>query len=171
MNLTLLLDLDNTLLSNDMGKFLPVYFKGLSARFPQWPGDVFIKKLLAATHGMVTKNQPDLTLEQAFDQVFYPSLGVKKEATPEDIVKLVCKYCNTKVADIKSKRKNNSVLIPRQIAMYSIRKVTNLSYPEIGRFFGGKDHSTVIHSIKKIESLLIKDQNIKKIVDSVTQGF
>jgi chromosomal replication initiator protein len=98
-------------------------------------------------------------------------LGVKKEATPEDIVKLVCKYCNTKVADLKSKRKNNSVLIPRQIAMYSIRKVTNLSYPEIGRFFGGKDHSTVIHSIKKIESLLMKDQNIKKIVDSVTQGF
>jgi chromosomal replication initiator protein len=98
-------------------------------------------------------------------------LVVKKEATPEDIVKLVCKYCNTKIADIKSKRKNNSVLIPRQIAMYSIRKVTNLSYPEIGRFFGGKDHSTVIHSIKKIESLLMKDQNIKKIVDSVTQGF
>jgi chromosomal replication initiator protein len=55
--------------------------------------------------------------------------------------------------------------------MYSIRKVTNLSYPEIGRFFGGKDHSTVIHSIKKIESLLVKDQNIKKIIDSVIQGF
>jgi chromosomal replication initiator protein len=98
-------------------------------------------------------------------------IGVKKEATPEDIVKLVCKYFNTKVADLKSKRKNNSILIPRQIAMYSIRKVTNLSYPEIGRFFGGKDHSTVIHSIKKIESLLIKDQNIKKIIDSVIQGF
>jgi chromosomal replication initiator protein len=98
-------------------------------------------------------------------------IGVKKEATPEDIVKLVCKYFNTKVADLKSKRKNNSILIPRQIAMYSIRKVTNLSYPEIGRFFGGKDHSTVIHSIKKIESLLVKDQNIKKIIDSVIQGF
>jgi len=112
----------------------------------------------------------DISLDFTKD-VLKDVLGVKKEATPEDIVKLVCKYCNTKVADIKSKRKNNSVLIPRQIAMYSIRKVTNLSYPEIGRFFGGKDHSTVIHSIKKIESLLMKDQNIKKIVDSVTQGF
>jgi chromosomal replication initiator protein len=63
------------------------------------------------------------------------------------------------------------VLLPRQIAMYSIRKVTNLSYPEIGRFFGGKDHSTVIHAIKKIESLVSKDQTVKKIVDSVTLGF
>jgi chromosomal replication initiator protein len=104
-------------------------------------------------------------------EVLKDVLGVKKEATPEDILKLVCKYCNTKVTDLKSKRKNNAVLLPRQIAMYSIRKVTNLSYPEIGRFFGGKDHSTVIHSIKKIESLLLKDQNIKKIIDSVTQGF
>jgi chromosomal replication initiator protein len=104
-------------------------------------------------------------------EVLKDVIGVKKEATPEDILKLVCKYFNTKVTDLKSKRKNNAVLLPRQIAMYAIRKVTNLSYPEIGRFFGGKDHSTVIHSIKKIESLLLKDQNIKKIIDSVTQGF
>ena len=89
----------------------------------------------------------DISLDFTKD-VLKDVLGVKKNYL-EDIVKLVCKYCNTKVADIKSKRKNNSVLIPRQIAMYSIRKVTNLSYPEIGRFFGGKDHSTVIHSIKE----------------------
>jgi FMN phosphatase YigB (HAD superfamily) len=78
MNLTLLLDLDNTLISNDMSTFLPVYFKGLSARFTQWPGDQFVQKLLAATRVMVTKNQPRLTLEQAFDRVFYPSLGIRK---------------------------------------------------------------------------------------------
>ena len=112
----------------------------------------------------------DISLDFTKD-VLKDVLGVKKEATPEDVVKLVCKYCNTKVSDLKSKRKNNSVLIPRQIAMYTIRKITNLSYPEIGRFFGGKDHSTVIHSIKKIESLLLKDQNIKKIIDSITQVF
>ena len=112
----------------------------------------------------------DISLDFTKD-VLKDVLGVKKEATPEDVVKLVCKYCNAKVSDLKSKRKNNSVLIPRQIAMYTIRKVTNLSYPEIGRFFGGKDHSTVIHSIKKIESLLVKDQNIKKIIDSITQVF
>jgi chromosomal replication initiator protein len=104
-------------------------------------------------------------------EVLKDVIGVKKEATPEDVVKLVCKYCNTKVSDLKSKRKNNAVLLPRQIAMYSIRKVTNLSYPEIGRFFGGKDHSTVIHAIKKIEALVSKDQTVKKIVDSVTLGF
>jgi HAD superfamily hydrolase (TIGR01549 family) len=85
MKLTLLLDLDNTLIGNDMGSFLPVYFKSLSARFPQWPGDSFVKKLLAATQVMVSKNQPELTLEQTFDRVFYPSLGIKKEDAAADL--------------------------------------------------------------------------------------
>ncbi len=79
MKLTLLLDLDNTLLENEMGTFLPVYFNALSQKFPQWPRDKFIQKLLAATQIMVLKSQPNLTLERAFDRVFYPSLGVKKE--------------------------------------------------------------------------------------------
>jgi len=112
----------------------------------------------------------DISLDFTKD-VLKDVIGVKKDATPEDIVKLVCKYYNIKISELKSKRKNSAVLIPRQIAMYIIRKLTNLSYPEIGRFFGGKDHSTVIHSIKKIDALLVKDQNIKKIVDSVTQNF
>jgi FMN phosphatase YigB (HAD superfamily)/uncharacterized damage-inducible protein DinB len=84
MKISLLLDLDNTLLDNDMmGTFLPVYLKSLSRNFPQIPGEVFIKKLLFATQAMITKNQPRLTLEQAFDQIFYPALGIQKsEALP-----------------------------------------------------------------------------------------
>jgi chromosomal replication initiator protein len=112
----------------------------------------------------------DITLDFTKD-VLKDVIGLRKEATPEDIIKLVCKFCNTKVSELKSKRKNNAVLIPRQIAMYSIRKLTNLSYPEIGQIFGGKDHSTVIHAIKKIETLVDKDHSIKKIIDSVAQNF
>jgi HAD superfamily hydrolase (TIGR01549 family) len=85
MTLTLLLDLDNTLLGNEMGDFLPVYLKKLSQRFPQWPAEEFIQKLMAATQVMVRKNQPRFTLEESFDQVFYPSLGIDKNAIIENL--------------------------------------------------------------------------------------
>jgi len=79
MKLTLLLDLDDTLLGNEMNSFLPVYLTQLSRNFPQVSTDRFIKKLMAATQAMVQKNDPRQTLEQAFDQVFYSSLQVEKK--------------------------------------------------------------------------------------------
>ena len=85
MTLTLLLDLDNTLLGNDMDNFLPVYLKSLSQRFPQWPAEEFVRKLMAATQMMVRKNNPRFTLEECFDEVFYPSLGVEKSAVIENL--------------------------------------------------------------------------------------
>ena len=90
-----------------------------------------------------------------------------KEPSPEEIQKTVSKYFNIKVSDLKGKKKNNAIVFPRQIAMYLIRKKTSLSFPEIGDLFGGKDHSTVIHSIKKIDSLYKEDQNVKNSVDSI----
>lgn len=90
-----------------------------------------------------------------------------KEPSPEEIQKIVSKYFNIKVSDLKGKKKNNAVVVPRQIAMYLIRKTTSLSFPEIGDLFGGKDHSTVIHSIKKIDSLYKENQQIKNSVESI----
>ncbi len=89
------------------------------------------------------------------------------EKTPEDILKIVSKFFNVKVFDLKSRKKNNSIVLPRQVAMYVMRKKTALSLPEIGHFFSGKDHSTVIYSIKKIKALIIKDKKIKECVDSI----
>ena len=85
----------------------------------------------------------------------------------EDIQKIVSKHFNIKFADLKGKKKNNSIVLPRQIAMYLIRKKTSLSLPEIGHYFGGKDHSTVIYSIKKIEGLLQEDKKVKNIVETL----
>jgi len=90
-----------------------------------------------------------------------------KDPSPEEIQKIVSKYFNIKVSDLKGKKKNNAVVFPRQIAMYLIRKKTSFSFPEIGDFFGGKDHSTVIHSIKKIEALYKEDSQTKNTVDSL----
>jgi chromosomal replication initiator protein len=112
----------------------------------------------------------DVTLDFAKD-VLKDVIAVKKEVTPEDIMKAVCKIFNTRSSDLKTKRKNSAVVLPRQVAMYAMRKLTPLSFPEIGQFFGGKDHSTVIHSIKKIETLITQDYKIKNIVESIIQGF
>jgi chromosomal replication initiator protein len=112
----------------------------------------------------------DITLEFAKD-VLKDFIELKKEATPDDIQKMVCKEFNVKVSDLKNRKKNNAIVLPRQISMYTIRKLTNLSYPEIGQLFGGKDHSTVIHSIKKIELLIQKDKKIKGIIESIIQNF
>ncbi len=90
-----------------------------------------------------------------------------KEPAPDEIQKLVSKHFNIKLSDLKGKKKNNAVVLPRQIAMYIIRKKTSLSFPEIGDIFGGKDHSTVIHSIKKIDALYKDDQLVKNAVDSI----
>ena len=61
-----------------------------------------------------------------------------------------------------SSRRSISIARPRQIAMYICKAITSFSYPEIGKAFGGKDHTTVMHAVKKIEALLPVDQKLKK---------
>ena len=90
-----------------------------------------------------------------------------KEITVEEIQKTVANYFNTKISDIKSSKRHKSLVLPRQISMYITRKLTDLSYPEIGANFGGKDHSTIIYAIKKIEKLIDKDVHIKVTVDKL----
>lgn len=80
MTLTLLLDLDDTLLSNDIGVFLPAYLKLLGKHLSNYvTPDKMVKNLLAATQVMVENNAPGLTLESAFDQAFYPAIGHTKD--------------------------------------------------------------------------------------------
>jgi chromosomal replication initiator protein len=62
---------------------------------------------------------------------------------------------------LKSKRRTKAVVVPRQVAMYLCRNLANSSLPEIGNFFGGKDHSTVIHAIKVIEEKKEKDADLR----------
>ncbi len=79
MSLTVLLDLDDTLLANDIDKFLPVYLKALTQNLNMLPANQVVQHLLAATQQMSAKRQVDQTLEQVFDSSFYPALGVQKQ--------------------------------------------------------------------------------------------
>lgn len=90
-----------------------------------------------------------------------------QEITVEDIQKKVTNYFNIKISDIKSAKRTKKFVYPRQIAMYLCRQLTSCSYPEIGEYFGGKDHSTVIHAIKKIDGELTTNTSLKQSIKNI----
>jgi chromosomal replication initiator protein len=93
----------------------------------------------------------------------------KKVITVDDIQKKVSSFFNTKMSDIKSKKKNKVFIQPRHTAMYLIRQLTDLSLPEIGRHFGGRDHSTVLHAIQKLDNIVLKDPDFANTIDQLTR--
>jgi chromosomal replication initiator protein len=91
----------------------------------------------------------------------------KKEITIDVIMKEVSTHFSIKASDIKSTKRIKSIMTPRQIAIYLSRKLTNSSLVSIGEKFGGKDHATVIHSIKKIEEEISVKKELKEIVERI----
>ena len=83
------------------------------------------------------------------------------------IKETVAKYFSINKEDLSSNKRSNDIAFPRQIAMYLCREIANMSYPQIGVDFGGRDHSTVMHGCKKIEKEVKEKNNTKLIVDSV----
>lgn len=90
-----------------------------------------------------------------------------KVITSKLIMQVVCKFFNIKVSDIVSDKRSNSVAFPRQIAMYLCREIANLSFPAIGRDFGGRDHSTVLHAYSKIKDEYEKNPETKDLIDDI----
>ena len=95
----------------------------------------------------------------------------EKAVTIDLIQKFVSDYYQLKLADLKSKNNSKSVAKPRQIAMYLSKNLTHASLPEIGRSFGGKHHSTVIHSIRKVEQLRKNDGEFNILINSFIESF
>lgn len=88
--------------------------------------------------------------------------------TVEDIQRAVCEFFNIRLADLKSHKRHRSVSFPRMVAMYLCRQRLNISYPELGDRFGGKDHTTVLSAVRKISALMQdQDANVQSAVDSV----
>ena len=107
-----------------------------------------------------------LNLAQTIFQDFFVAEAPKK-LTVEDIQKSVADHFKLKIADLKSKKKHTAIAHPRQIAMFLARKLTPASLPELGQKFGGKDHTTVLHNVKKIEKAIISDLDLRAVVDSL----
>ena len=98
-----------------------------------------------------------LTIELAQEVLATCSITTRRAITIEQIQKFVAEYYQLKLTELKSRNNSKSVAMPRQVAMYLCKALTHASLPEIGRSFGGKHHSTVIHSIKKVEEMRKKN--------------
>ncbi|HHN67600.1 MAG TPA: chromosomal replication initiator protein DnaA [Thermopetrobacter sp.] len=87
----------------------------------------------------------------------------------EDILRIVGRHYNVPKADILSPRRARSIVLPRQVGMYLAKKLTSRSLPEIGRRFGGRDHSTVLHAVRKIETALQNDERLQRDIALLTR--
>ncbi len=107
----------------------------------------------------------EITLDLAKEQLrdFLPAES--PATTVESIQKLVANYFELKVSDLKSKNNSRNISQPRQIAMYLCKKLTPCSLPDIGRRFGGKHHSTVIHALQRVEQRRIDEGDFDRLVD------
>ena len=94
-----------------------------------------------------------------------------KTVTSKLIMQVVCKFFNIKVQDIISTKRSNSVAFPRQIAMYLCREVANMSFPNIGRDFGGRDHSTVLHAYSKISSEYDINPETRDLIEDIKKSL
>ena len=94
-----------------------------------------------------------------------------RAVTIETIQRFISDYYQLKIGDLKSRNNSKSVAMPRQVAMYLCKSLTHASLPEIGRSFGGKHHSTVIHSIKKVEDLRKKDGDFNTLITNFLESF
>jgi len=105
----------------------------------------------------------DLTKEALRDLVHEPSRII----TIQDISDAVLERFNARLSDLQSKRRAQSVALPRQISMYLARQLTNHSLEEIGAFFGGRDHTTVLHAERKIRKAIAHDPAFRGLVETI----
>jgi chromosomal replication initiator protein len=95
----------------------------------------------------------------------------EKIITVDQIQRKVGEFFGVTTTDLKAKSRTRAVALPRQVAMYLTRQLTHASLAEIGRAFGGKDHTTVLHAVDKIQTLLQEDQKLRRSVDGLIQAL
>ncbi len=110
----------------------------------------------------------DLAIEALKDFI---SKGISEKNDVHRIQKIVSEYFQITVEDIRSKKRSSNISFPRQIAMYLCRNMTSESFPKIGTEFGGKDHSTVMHSVEKIDQEIKINPDLAKIIDKLKKDI
>ncbi len=109
---------------------------------------------------------------EAVESFFAEANGNKmKKISPNDIIKAVCSYYNIKQSHLKSRSRTDALALPRQIAMFLLRKELHLKQEEVAFILKRKDHTTVIHAIEKINRLIAKDQIFKQDIDRIVASL
>jgi len=116
-------------------------------------------------HASLTRKEINLDLAK---EILRPLVGDgDREVSPENIQKAVADHFGVKVSELRSDRKHKVIAMPRQVAMYLMRTMTRCSFPDIGQRFGGRDHTTVMYAVKKIEKKLADDVSLRSTVDAL----
>ena len=132
-----------------------------------------IKSNIRELEGALTKivalsrlNKCDITLElaeEALKDIISP--GAQREVTPDLIIQVVSDHFGLTPLDISSQKRNKEIVYPRQIVMYLCRTMTDTPLQTIGRYLGGRDHTTIIHGADKITADLQKDDTLKNTIE------
>jgi chromosomal replication initiator protein len=120
---------------------------------------------LVAYSSLTGKPVDKALAEDALREIF--ARTEPRHVTCEDVMEAVADYYNVTIADLKGPRRNREITVPRQIAMYICRRMTSLSTTNIGKAFGGRDHTTVMHGCEKISASMDTDFSFKKKVEDI----
>ncbi len=112
-----------------------------------------------------------LTVEVAQDLLYDLLRANDRRVSVDDIQRKVAEHYNIRISDMHSPRRARTVARPRQIAMYLAKALTEHSLPEIGRKFGGRDHTTIMHGVRRIEELVVSDHGIQEDVEKLKRAI
>ena len=101
-----------------------------------------------------------ITIDSIYDVLGDVLRASTRQVSIAEIQREVAKHYNIRLDEMHSRRRSRNIVHPRQVAMYLAKNLTSNSYPEIGQYFGGRDHTTVMHAVGKIEKMLIENQHI-----------
>lgn len=144
---------------------------------------------MEAARVIAERNTDSRSLEGALLSIYAKILGIKekidlevvedfystqkesktKRLNPADIIRVVCTYYNVKQSHLKSEERTEKIVLPRQVAMFLLRKELGLKLVETALILKRKDHTTVLHAENKISSMMMRDQNFKKDIDAIIQ--
>ncbi len=147
-------------------KYKEIIANNVTANVRQIEGTV--KKILAY-RDLLSDSITQETVERAIKDMFMENRN--QIPTPEIIIKEVSKYYQIEPSAIVGKNRSKETVIPRQIAIYLVREITNMSYPDIGKHFGGRDHTTAMHAHKKMEAEMEKQETLNKIIKDIRNNI
>jgi chromosomal replication initiator protein len=149
---------DDIYLPDDVATFLASYIKSNVRE---------LEGVLIRLQAQASLTGAEISLEMAKHELRMAVPVEGSNYTIESIQNAVARHFHIKILDMKSAARARSVALPRQIAMYLIRKYTGLGFKEIGLYFGGKDHTTILHACGKIEEGLETDAPIREAVEAI----
>ena len=155
-------DVEGTVLPNDVAHFIAQQVRSNIRE---------LEGLLTRVIAFSSLTGKPLSLDLAKETLRDILPDTERKPAAAEIIKFVARHYGLKVSEIKSKGNTKQIAFPRQVAMYALKRLTDLSYPEIGKQFNDKHHSTVMYSVEKIQALRDGDPEIDKVLASIEQHF